>query len=186
MKIWRSEAEFDLPSSVAALGMFDGLHIGHQALIERAEQLAREMDSFCIVCTFDRHPLTVLKGKAAPMQLLSTAEKLAKLEKMGVDGVLLQQFTPQLAQVEPDEYLRRLVKNLRARAIVAGFNYSFGAGGRGNAQMLLERADALGYRAEIVAAVRDGDDAVSSTLIRSLIETGDAARAERLLALKRG
>lgn len=186
MKIWRSEAEFDLPSSVAALGMFDGLHIGHQALICRAEQLAREMDSFCVVCTFDRHPLTVLKGKTAPMQLLSTEEKLAKLEKMGVDGVLLQRFTPQLSQVESDEYLRCLVKNLRVRAIVAGFNYSFGAGGCGNAQMLRERADALGYRAEILDAVRDNGDAVSSTLIRSLIETGDTVRAERLLALKRG
>jgi len=186
MKIWHSEKEFDLDASVAALGMFDGLHIGHQALIFRARDMAREMDAACVVCTFDRHPLSVIRPENAPAQLLTNAEKLEKLEKLGVDGVLLQAFTPEFAAVEPMRFLEGLVKNLRVKGIVAGFNYSFGAKGRGNARMIMEEADRLGYRAAILDAVRDGGDTVSSTLIRELIGKGDLVRAEQLLRLANG
>lgn len=184
MKIWRSESEFDLGASAVALGMFDGLHIGHQALIYRAKALAEEMNAACVVCTFDRHPLSVIRPELAPAQLLTLDQKLEKMEKMGVDGVLLHSFTPEFAAVEPLAYLENLVESLHVRAVVAGFNYSFGAKGRGNAQMLRSEAGRLGYRVEILDAVRDGNDTVSSTLIRELLASGHAARAEQLLALK--
>ena len=87
MRIWRSQTEFDLPASVLALGTFDGLHAGHRALIERAMELSREINCACVVCTFDRHPLSVLSPGNAPRQLMRLDEKLAVLEKMGVDGV---------------------------------------------------------------------------------------------------
>ena len=186
MKIWRSECEFDLEKCVVALGMFDGVHIGHQALIARAKALAGEMDAACVVCTFDRHPLTVIRPELVPKQLLSVEEKLEKMKKMGVDGVLLHSFTPEFASMEPLAYLENLVSKLNVKAIVAGFNYSFGAGGRGNAQMICAQADRLGYRAEILDAVRDGGDTVSSTLIRELNAKGDGVRARQLLQLKNG
>ena len=110
-------------------------------------------------------------------------EKLRKLEAMGVDGVLLKAFTPEFAQIEPVQYLKNLSDDLQVRGIVAGFNYSFGAGGRGNADMICTQAARLGYRAEIVEAVLDGEDTVSSTLIRSLLASGKEDRARRLMHL---
>lgn len=184
MRIWKDEAGFDLGCAVAALGTFDGVHIGHQALIFRAMELAREMDAASVVCTFDRHPLSLLRPDFAPVPLMRLDEKLDKLEKMGVDGVVVRAFDREFAAMEPLGYLGNLSEKLRLRGIVAGFNYSFGAGGRGNADMIRSEADRLGYRAEIMDAVRDGDDTVSSTLIRSLLAAGEITRAERLMRLQ--
>ena len=184
MKVFRSEDQYDLGPSVVALGTFDGLHIGHQALIFRAMDLAREENAACVVCTFDRHPLSLLCPERAPAPLMTLQEKLDKLQKMGVDGVLVQAFTPEFAAAEPDNYLRTLAEKLQVRGIVAGFNYTFGAKGRGNADLIRARAEALSCRAEIMPAVQDGGETVSSTLIRSLLQRGENARADQLLALQ--
>ena len=183
MKIFRTEAEYNLGSSVAVLGTFDGVHIGHQALIRRAMELAKEMNVACIVCTFDRHPLSLLRPEKAPVPLMDMEEKLRKLAQMGVDGVLLKAFTPEFAQIEPMQYLESLSRDLQVKGIVAGFNYSFGAGGRGNADMIRAEGSRLGYRAEIVEAVMDGEDTVSSTLIRNLLANGEGERVRRLMHL---
>ena len=184
MRIFRSEAEFDFDASVAALGTFDGVHVGHQKLIRRAIEMAGEENAVCIVCTFDRHPLSLLCPNRAPLPLMSLEERLRKMEKMGVDGVLVKAFTPEFAAIEPVEYLENLAGDLRLRGIVAGFNYSFGAGGRGNAALIQREEARLGYRAEIVEAVRDGDETVSSSLIRALLLRGETQRAQRLLELQ--
>lgn len=186
MKIWTNEADFDLQASAAALGMFDGVHIGHQTLIHRARSLADELHAACVVCTFDRHPISVLCPERAPRQLTTIEEKLHRFEKLGVDGVLLTPFTREFAQTDPLEYLEKLVKALRIRALVAGFNYSFGAGGKGNAELIRAHADRLGYRAEIIEPVREHDQIVSSTRIRGLVASGDIAYARRLLAMDGG
>ena len=169
MRVWTREEDFDLPASAVALGTFDGVHIGHQALIRRAMELARELGAASVVCTFDRHPLSVLCPERAPRELLTLERKLEKLEALGVDGVLVKPFTAEFAAMEPEAYLATLVEKLRTRAVVAGFNYTFG------------EAVKLGYHAEIVEAVRDGADTVSSTLIRRLLTEGETKRAERLL-----
>lgn len=184
MQIFRSEEEYGLGPCVAALGTFDGLHIGHQALIYRALDLARRENIAGVVCTFDRHPLSLLCPQRAPSPLMSLEEKLEKLEKMGVDGVLVQTFTAEFAAVAPEAYLQSLKEKLQVRALVAGFNYTFGARGRGNADLIRSMAQSLSYRAEIVKAVQDGGEVVSSTLIRSLIQRGEHARAQQLMQLQ--
>lgn len=184
MRIWKNEAEFDRNAAVAVLGTFDGVHIGHQALIRRAIDLAREEDAACVVCTFDRHPLSLLRPERTPRPLMSLQEKLEKLEQMGVDGVLLHAFTAEFAAVEPLDYLKSLKQNLHLRGIVAGFNYSFGAQGRGNADLIRSQAQSLAYRAEILPPVQDGGEIVSSTLIRTLLERGEQKRAQQLLSLR--
>lgn len=184
MRIWTNEDDFDFDGCVAALGMFDGVHIGHQELIFRAMRLAKQENVPCIVYTFDRHPLSVICPEKEPRQLLPLSKKLDKFEKMGVDGVLIKPFTPEFAATEPEEYLRRLSERLHPKALVAGFNFSFGDKGLGNADMLLGMADELGYRAVIVDAVMDGDDVVSSTLLRRLKEQGEMQRLVRLLQLE--
>ena len=184
MRVWRNEAENDHGPCVAALGMFDGVHIGHQALIRRAQELAQELGIACIVHSFDRHPLSLLCPERAPKQLLSLEEKLEKFEKMGVDGVLVQAFTAEFAATDPKVFLEGLAKNLQLKGVVAGFNYSFGAGGQGNAEMLRNEAQRLGYECLIIEAVREEGETVSSTLIRRLTENGEQERAERLLAIQ--
>ena len=181
MHVWRSEAEYGLGPCAVALGTFDGLHAGHQALIRRTMELAGELGAASVVYTFDRHPLSVLCPERAPKELLTLEEKLHKLERLGVDGVLLKPFSKEFAAMEPVAYLELLARGMRARAVVAGFNYTFGAQGRGDAALIEREAARLGYRAEIVDAVRDGGDTVSSTLIRRLIDCGEIARARRLM-----
>lgn len=181
MQIRWDDEPFDFDRTVAALGTFDGVHLGHRTLITRAIELARELDAQCIVCTFDRHPLSVLCPERTPKQLMTLEEKLATFEALGADGALVRRFTPEFAAVDAERFLEDLVRRRNAVGIVAGFNYSFGAYGRGDAAMILDRADALGYRAEIIPEVRDGGDTVSSTLIRRLINDGQGARAEHLL-----
>ena len=181
MRVWTSEAEYDLGPCAVALGTFDGVHVGHQALIRRTMALARELGAASVVYTFDRHPLSVLAPERAPRELLTLEEKLDKLEKLGVDGVLVKPFTAEFAAMEPVAYLEMLAGLMNASAVVAGFNYTFGAMGRGNAALIESEAARLGYRAEIVDAVTDGEDTVSSTLIRALQDRGEIARAARLM-----
>lgn len=184
MRIWTNEVEFDLGPCVAALGMFDGVHIGHQALIRRAKQIAQEENVPCVVYTFDRHPFSVLRPDEEPKQLLPLNEKLNKIEKMGVDGVLIKPFTAEFAATRSEDFLKTLAEKMRVKALVAGFNFTFGDRGRGNAEMIKAMAERFSYRAEIIEAVEEGGRAVSSTLIRSLIASGEHLHAQRLLHLE--
>ena len=184
MKIWTSETQFDGDRSAVALGTFDGLHIGHQALIRRAVSIARACGAMSVVSTFDGLPRAVLQPDQHITQLLTLDEKIEKLKALGVDAVVIAPFTREFARLSPEDYLRDLVRNMRPVAIVAGFNYTFGAGGRGDAKLICDMADALHYRAEIVAPVMDAGENVSSTLIRRLIAEGDMQRADRLLRIE--
>lgn len=183
-RFWTREEDFDLASCVVALGTFDGIHKGHQALIRRAMALAKALDTACVVYTFYEHPLRVLCPERAPKSLTNPFTKREKLFAMGVDGVLMRHFTPEFAAMEPVEFLEMLSRRLCVRGVVAGFNYTFGAGGRGDAALIRAEADRLGYRAEIVEPVMDGGDVVSSSLLRELKEQGDMERFSRLFKLK--
>ena len=181
MKVLCDEREYDGPGAVLALGMFDGVHLGHRALILRAAELARELDGECVVCTFDRHPLSVLCPGKEPEALTSPEERLRIFGELGVKQALVKPFTRELADCEPAEFLRGLTKNTRAKAVVCGESYTFGKNGAGDTALLMTLAAALGVRVEIVPSVMDGGELVSSTLIRSLLATGDTRRANRLL-----
>lgn len=184
MKIIHNPEEFDAAASVVALGMFDGVHVGHQALIRRAVSLARALDAACVVCTFDRHPLSVLFPERAPAALLPLSENLKKFEALGADFALVQAFTPAYGATPPGDFLRALVRDYRVRAIVAGENYTFGAGGRGDAVLIRRMAPELSYRAEIIPPVMDGDTMCSSTWIRQLLEAGETEHARRLMEIE--
>ena len=181
MKIIYEEKAFLEEGSVAALGMFDGVHIGHQELIRNAVTLAKSLNCRSVVCTFDRHPLSVIRPDRAPKPLLTLQQNLLKFERLGADYALVKPFTPEFAATAPEDYLRQLVKDMRVRAIVVGENYTFGAGGRGDANLIRAMAPELGYRALIVAPVMDGSVVASSTYVRALMAAGETARAQRLL-----
>ena len=184
MRIWTNEDDFDLGACVAVLGMFDGVHIGHQALIRRGIEIAKEENVPCVVYTFDRHPLSVICPEKEPKPLLSLSQKLDKIEKMGVSGVLIKPFTLEFAATQPEEFIRCLAEKMHIRALVAGFNFTFGDRGRGNSDTIYALSGKYGYRAEIIEAVQEGNQTVSSTLIRSLLSSGDIIHAQRLLHLR--
>ena len=184
MKVIYDTTDFTGHRAVVALGMFDGVHIGHQALIRRAVALARELEAQSAVCTFDRHPLSVLFPERAPKVLLPLHENLKKFERLGAEWALVQAFTPEYGATDPLCFLRSLVEALRVTAIVVGENYTFGAKGRGDAALVRRMAAELGYRAEIVPPVMDGDTVCSSTLIRQLLEAGETEHAQRLLRIE--
>ena len=123
MKIIHDTTEFTGHRAVVALGMFDGVHIGHQALIRRTVALAAELEAQSVVCTFDRHPLSVLCPEKAPPALLPLTENLKKFERLGAEWALVQAFTPEYGATDPLAFLRGLVRQMRVAAIVAGENY---------------------------------------------------------------
>lgn len=175
------ESEYAGKSAVLALGMFDGVHIGHRALISRAAEIARETGADCVVCTFDRHPRSVIFPGSEPAPLTTTQEQLAIFSELGADAALIKPFTRELAGVEAGEFMESLVRHTRATALVCGRDYSFGRGGRGDPELLARMASGFGFRLEVLDYVMDEGDVVSSTLIRSLIARGDTRRAMKLL-----
>ena len=181
MNVINSESAFTGKSSVVALGMFDGVHIGHQKLIREAVNLAKQLDAQCVVCTFDRHPLSVIRPEMAPEALLPLEENNKKFEALGADWTLVKSFTPAFAAISPEDFLKELCESMRVAAIVVGENYTFGSRGRGNARMLLDMQQALNYTAVIVPPVMDGNDMASSTLFRRLLKEGLTVRANRLM-----
>ena len=181
MKIIHTIDEYAGPGAVVALGTFDGVHIGHQKLIGAAIAKARADGLDAAVCTFDRHPLALLAPEKAPAALLTQAEKLDKLARLGTDIALVLPFTRAFADQPPRAFLEALTRGLRVRALVVGENYTFGRGGAGDSTVIRALAPVLGYEAVVVEAVKDEGEVVSSTLIRRLIAAGETKRASRLL-----
>ena len=181
MIVITSEGQYGGPGAVLALGMFDGVHLGHRSLICRARELAKALNADAMVCTFDRHPLSVLRPEAAPAALMPLEDRLKAFEELGADYALVKPFTRELADTPAEEFLASLVRSARAKAVVCGENYTFGHRGRGGSAMIETMARALGYRAVIMPSVKDGGDVVSSTLIRTLAERGELEEARRFL-----
>ena len=184
MKILHSEDEFAGRASVVALGMFDGVHIGHQKLIRTASELAKEMGADCIVCTFDRHPLALLRPEIAPEALLPQEENLRKFERLGADYALVKPFTKEFAAMCPEDYIELLADRLHAKAVVIGENYTFGRGGKGNPEMVRRLATKYGYRAKVVEPVCDDGGMISSTRIRTLLREGKTEEANAMLDIQ--
>lgn len=181
MRVIYSPEEFSGKRSVLALGNFDGVHIGHAALIRRAVDIAGAQGAESVVCTFDRHPLAVLKPGSEPMALTTLEERLRRFEKLGADWAYVRPFTLALARTPAEEYLRELIRALRAVCVVVGENHRFGRDGGGDAALIRRVCVQMGVRAEIVPPVSVGGETVSSTRIRRLIAQGEREQAARLL-----
>lgn len=181
MLLISDEREYSYGASAVALGMFDGVHIGHRSLISLTVSAAREEAIKSVVCTFDKHPLSVIAPERAPEPLTGVEERLSIFDELGVDCALVKPFTFELAETPPEAFVESIVNNLRARIIVCGRNYTFGSRGSGNAALLKEISKSLGFRLVIAPDVYDNGELVSSTLIRALICAGDKKRAEKLL-----
>lgn len=157
------------------LGMFDGLHLGHRALIDVALGTGLRVAAF----TFSNHPMAVVGGFSPPL-LMTDAEKLGKLSKLGVSSVVMEKFDLSLAKTTALEYIEMLYSRFAPRAIVTGFNHTFGAGGKGTPETI-QAASRGRYETFVVPPVMMNGEAVSSTRIRALIASGDVSGAASLL-----
>ncbi len=170
------------PRPVLALGTFDGVHRGHQAVVGRAVEVARALDGTPVAVTFDRLPMSVLAPEGSPGMLTPLEEKVRLLLALSVADVVVLRFDRRLAALEARTFVQQaLAGSLQAAAVVVGFNYTFGAGRQGNGQLLAELGQALGFAVHVVPPVRAGEQLVSSTAIRKALLAGDVEGAARLL-----
>jgi riboflavin kinase/FMN adenylyltransferase len=165
-----------------AIGVFDGVHLGHQAVIRRALSGAQRDGGTAVAVTFDPHPVRVLRPDQAPRLLTSTAHKLRLIRNLGVANQLVIHFDREFAGTEPEDFIRALAAACHPlREICVGFEWSFGKGRAGNLALLERLGAQLGFDEVGVPAVEMDGEIVSSTLIRKAVESGDLDRAARLL-----
>lgn len=165
--------------TVLVLGYFDGIHLGHKALFERARKVADERGLTVTVLTFPESPRLAF-SRFTPellLHLTSQEQRYLLLEKNGVDQLVMTPFTSEFASNTPEEFIERYVKGLNAQALVAGFDYHFG-NCRADVQDLMELFDG---QVEIVSEVSLSGEKVSSTRIRQAIQSGDVSLANQLL-----
>jgi len=169
-------------SPVVALGNFDGLHLGHQAIMRRTVELAGRLGSEPVAFTFWPHPIAVLAAHRAPTMITSLASRLDALEAAGLAGVVVRHFTRQFASFSPEEFVRDvLVDRLGVAGVVVGYNVTFGRDRTGTPEVLRELAGRYGFAVEVVPPVAIGEDTVSSSAVRRALHAGDVAHAGRLL-----
>jgi riboflavin kinase/FMN adenylyltransferase len=165
-----------------AIGVFDGMHLGHQEVIRDAQDFAATHQGTAVVLTFDPHPLRILKPEVAPRLLCSTRHKMTILKRMGVDHALVLPFTKETAQMDARSFVESLVAACRPLGYISvGYTWSFGRGREGNIHMLMDLGQAHGFGIYGVPEVRADGEVVSSTRIREAVRSGDFARARQLL-----
>ena len=166
---------------VVALGMFDGVHLGHATVIRHALDIARSISGKGIVFTFSNHPMSVINPAAAPLMIGSKNLRREIFADMGVDVLIEIPFTADFSRKSPEEFLQLLRDKISPVCVVTGPNYTFGRFGRGNGRMLLREAQNFGFKAEVCQAFTVDRKTVSSTRIRALIAAGDLHGANELL-----
>lgn len=171
-----------MAGAVVTVGTFDGVHRGHQAVLVEIIRRARARGSESVVVTFDPHPLAVVNPGAAPPLLTLPAEKLRLLEAAGVSRVETLAFTPELARLEPVAFVRDVLRTRwRMDELVLGHDHGFGRGRSGDVDTVRRIAATDGFAVDVVDAVKDDGQPISSTLIRTALAHGDLALARRWL-----
>lgn len=164
------------------IGNFDGVHKGHQQMLNRLVHAARARDLKASVLTFEPHPRELFTPAAAPTRLTSLRDKLKLLAAQGIDHVHVQRFSRDFAALSPDAFVEQLlVDGLHARWVLVGEDFRYGAGRAGDWQTLQQAAARHGFELDSMPTVTEGDERVSSSAVRAALARGDLQQAERLL-----
>lgn len=167
--------------TAVTVGNFDGVHLGHQAILSRVCQRAQELDCQPVVLTFDPHPLKVLNPQANLRLLTTPAQKIELLKSAGLSVVVIP-FTREFAAIPARDFVRNyFLDYLKAREVVIGHDYRFGYQREGNIELLKEMGQALGFSVQVVWAVEVDNAVVSSSLIRAMLRLGKVRETNRLL-----
>jgi riboflavin kinase / FMN adenylyltransferase len=180
MQHYRSLEEVNLQNSWLTVGVFDGVHRGHQQIIKKLTADAHANEAPAVVLTFDPHPTSVLGGQEIKCLTLPD-ERAELLGNLGVDVVITERFTRELSAVTAYDFVSRLKRHLGLQHMLIGYDFALGKGREGNATRLSEIGSELGYTVEVVPALSGESGVISSTAIRKLIEVGNVAEAARML-----
>ncbi|MBN8205847.1 bifunctional riboflavin kinase/FAD synthetase [Microbacterium esteraromaticum] len=186
MIVFRDPAEVpaDFGRTVVAIGKFDGVHVGHQAIIRKVQEDARAIGARAVAVTFDRNPLEVLRPQLCPDNVVSLDRKLELLGESGLDATLVLTFDSALASVPAEEFVRTiLVDALRVATVLVGEDFRFGNGGAGTPELLKHMGPEHDFSVDVIGDVFPQGEGrrVSSTWIRELLAAGDVAQAAIVL-----
>lgn len=182
MRLFRTIPAQATHSRVLAIGNFDGVHLGHRALLERLAAEARRLGLPAAVMTFEPHPRELFSPDQAPARLTSLREKLALLESCGVEEVFLLHFSRKLAGLTAEEFIERgLVQGLGVRHLIIGDDFRFGKGRAGDFAMLQAAGQQHGFGVEAMHTIEINGERVSSSAVRDVLGAGDLEHAARLL-----
>ena len=179
---YHRESDFSLSASVITIGNFDGVHLGHQKIINLAKAHAEKMQLPLVVVSFDPHPGKVLYPENAPKLIKTRKQKRDLLRKMGVDYFYVINFTPSFAKKSPEEFVDEvLIDSLGAKKVFVGFNFAFGKDRKGDISFLENQGKEKGFEVFAVPPVKVDGMIVSSSKIRQLLEEGMVRKANRFL-----
>src|SRR5215813_10638658 len=174
-------AEIHRPT-VLTLGVFDGLHIGHQLIMKTVVERARAIGAMPTVITFDPHPRAVLHPQSAPPLLQTLDQKVEGFGVMGIEQTIVIRFTPEFSMIRAEDFLRDVVKErLQAKEVYLGKGFAFGHNREGHIDLLRRVSSELGFFADEVPEVRLRGQRVSSSRVRQLLAEGNVNLARRLL-----
>ena len=170
-----------LPYPVATIGVFDGLHLGHQAIVTRVVQRAREVDGTGILLTFSPHPQKIISPADAPSLLQLPAQKHRLLRELGLDILVRFPFSRQVSRFSPERFVRDVLGSRGVKEIHVGSNFRFGYGRAGDFKTLESLGRRFGFEVFAIDSVRFRGQRVSSTVVRKLLGQGRVALCRRLL-----
>lgn len=184
MKILSDARELESASGRAccAIGMFDGVHLGHQQVIRQAVSDAHQLEATSICVTFDRHPASVVAPERAPLLIQSLNQRLAAIEALGVEATLVLPFDEIMSQIPAEAFVRGLAVDLgRIQSVCVGAHFAFGHQRQGNVELLQQLGAELNFVLHSLASVSLDDETVSSTRIRAAISDGQLDAAGQML-----
>jgi len=168
--------------AVVTIGNFDGVHRGHQKILQSVVERSRKTGALATVLTFFPHPVRVLRPAAAPSMLATLDQRLAAFDAVGIDAVLVVRFDATLSEMNAEEFAKRfLVDTLRAEAVLVGANFRFGHKQLGDVKLLEEFGTRWDFEVEILKPVVDGGEVISSSAIRQALRDGRVDDARRML-----
>jgi len=172
----------DFPETAVTIGKFDGIHLGHQTLMGHAVEVAEEHGIASVVVTFDRHPDALLNPDRVKLPITGPSQKQFLIRETGVDALLTLTFDEALAALSPEAFVKEvIVDSLKARWVLVGENFRFGAKGSGGVADLLELGQQHGFKVRVIEPVVIDGEVVSTTLVRESLDAGDVVKAARLL-----
>jgi riboflavin kinase/FMN adenylyltransferase len=184
MKIYQQLIDFHPPRfTVVTSGTFDGVHLGHQKILRRLQELAARKQGETVLLTYWPHPRLILQPEDKSLRLLSTlSEKVSLLEEMGVDHLIILPFTKELSEMSSEEFIRDiLVEKIQTKTLVIGYDHKFGKNREGSFEYLQSHGHLFGFAIEEISRQDVDDLGVSSTKIRKALAQGDISTAKKYL-----
>src|SRR5680860_1659922 len=184
MEVIRYSKNIILPNKkrYIALGVFDGIHLGHQKLIKQTVDKAKKNDGISIVVTFDPHPDKIINPESDVFLLTTLKERISLIKESDVDFFLVIKFNETMSKMLPEDFVSKiLVDSLQVKELFVGFNYKFGFRGKGNTDLLKEYSKFYKFKTNILKPITKNHTIISSTRIKGCIKSGEIEKARKLL-----